>query len=206
MSGVIRDKKIRCPKCGHEMNVRLHDTVGVEEVPELLDGSLFICECEECHEKTVLHYPVLFSDPDRHVMIHYIADSDFDGVIRDFKESSDLLSPDGGLSYRIVFSIDQLREKVLIAELGLDDRIIELIKIIYLERVFQAYPDIKIDNVFFLKDGDKYVLQYMGDKVISVSFDDQIYEAVKKEFPSLEDVYVCDYRWAVKTMNSGVRA
>lgn len=130
---------IACPACGAHDEVAIwasiNNKLDPNEANELLCGNLLESTCPSCGSSTELCYPCLFHDMKQHAMIQYAADGN-----QVEKTASDLDKPfeqgplqdmvdEAGYRCRIVFSHHDLREKARIFRDGLDDRAIEIIKL-----------------------------------------------------------------------------
>ena len=65
---------------------------------------------------------------------------------------------------RRVTNQNALREKAIIFENELDDRVVELIKLLYLFDVQDIFPEVNIVEAYFLVLEGKYIIQFMGEK------------------------------------------
>ena len=124
-------KKISCPKCNHDNEVKIFKTVNATTDPQfreqLLAGKLFGFRCENCGHIATLRYPVLYNDMKNRFMVYYIPEIEREKITDESLEAeySDL----GDVTRRIVGSFNELKEKIHIFESGLDDRAIEIAKI-----------------------------------------------------------------------------
>lgn len=124
-------KKVSCPKCNHDNDVKIYKTVNATTDPQfretLLAGSLFGFRCENCGYEATLRYASLYNDMKNRFMVYYIPEIDVEKVSDDALESE--YSELGDVTRRIVGSFNDLKEKIHIFESGLDDRAIEIAKI-----------------------------------------------------------------------------
>lgn len=123
-------KKVLCPKCNHDNELKIFKTVNATTDPQfrekLLGGQMFNFQCVGCGYEATLKYPVLYNDMKNRFMIYYIPDVDRDKIVDEALEAeySDL----GDVTRRIVGSFNELKEKIHIFESGLDDRAVEITK------------------------------------------------------------------------------
>lgn len=129
---------VTCQACGH---VSPHDYQGVVEaatqpemVDKLLEGTLFDHVCPQCGAVFGVAAPVLFRDDDRRLMINLAPDLADTAEVEQLFETaglgdSDLSYKDAGFTLRIVGDPNSLREKVLAFQCGLDDRVLEVLKL-----------------------------------------------------------------------------
>jgi len=110
-----------CKKCGQEFQAQELRSINVAKNPSLKeqvkDGSLFMVRCPHCGESYLAGEPILYHDPDQHLLIAY---------------TNAPLSSDGleGYTCRMVSSIGDLIEKVKVFDAGLDDIALELCKFV----------------------------------------------------------------------------
>ena len=140
-----------CPKCGRQF---AFETESVFTDPErILDLSAFRTECPGCGASLMLSYPCIYQDTERGGIIRLIP--------RGF-DLSDLpaaVSPySTGFFLRDTYTVYSFREKVLIFEHSLDDRAVELLKII----TIQQNPE-----RFHVQDTDALLLADADDETLS---------------------------------------
>jgi len=130
---------IRCPQCGHEQNVELYDSINVSQQPELknllFENRLNRVECEDCDANFRIDKPLLYHDPDRNILIHWMPDNAIsrDEILDEFDKSMEELRealPDGmePPRVRLVFERVELVELIFIVEAGMEERVVEYIK------------------------------------------------------------------------------
>lgn len=121
-----------CPDCGHKQPFTTWDSLNCSMDPEakanLLNGKLLMFVCDRCTQAVMVNYPLLYHDPDRHLMIWLRASNDSDPLptAKEF--------PFGGIArhyhLRVVPEGRILVEKIRIFDAELDDRLVELVKVI----------------------------------------------------------------------------
>lgn len=139
-----------CPKCGHKIPYTVWDSLNSDLDPEaaekLKEGKLFFADCPNCKQKIFVPYPMLYHDMKHQVMIKLILPEDgkpIEQSIKEYESSIKAQSENKLLrqilsrfnqkySHRIVTSHDDLVEKAQIFGCGLDDRAVELTKLIYM--------------------------------------------------------------------------
>lgn len=153
-----RKEKLICPKCGHEQEVTVWDSIEVSDSPQakeqIISGDLFMFTCEKCANATPMIHTCLYHDKAKKLLIYLIPDYDKDQQEKFkllAKDMGDLIPEDkrDGYEERMVFNANSLKEKVLLREEGLDDRIIELMKLYYIANAQQELGDKEIGEVLF---------------------------------------------------------
>jgi hypothetical protein len=122
------DRTVACPSCGKPSTLRVHRRVDVTAEPELeaqlLDGRLFLFTCAACgHHARVVEPELLYQDAGRDLAIQLDALGTFDAEAA----SRGVERPK---TTRVVRDSNALVEKVKIAHAGLDDRVVEAMKVL----------------------------------------------------------------------------
>ena len=121
-TGITKD--IVCPSCGQTQKLDLYTSINSEENPELrrdiLRESVFDWECRHCGYIAQMAYPTIYHDPERGFMIC-------------LRPSGAVSKPEAipavkNLIKRSVKNPQEMKEKILIFEAGLDDTAVELVK------------------------------------------------------------------------------
>lgn len=136
-----------CPSCGHTSTVRLAESANAARHPpfraQVLAGTFMRFVCEQCHEATVVERELLYTDLPRGQAIGVFPSErrgDGGAMERGFDTMVDQLALEPGLAgrtlpmRRIVFGYAELREKLICADAGLDDRVVEALKLVLLAR------------------------------------------------------------------------
>jgi hypothetical protein len=134
MSDAIQ-QNIRCPRCSAEAPFTiwrsLNVTLNPDEKQSLISGELFRFRCPGCAAITQVVYPMLYHDMQRKFMIWMIS-ADDDGPPGE-PEGPGVNAQSGataGYTARVVSSVNELLEKILIFDAQLDDLALEMVKIV----------------------------------------------------------------------------
>ncbi len=123
-------KKITCPKCGAESEIKVFKTVNAATDPiyreQLLNGELLKYTCDQCGSPAQLRYPLLYNDMKNNFMVYFIPEIDRDKLTDEALEKQ--FGELEGITRRLVGSYNELKEKIHIFEANLDDRVIEVVK------------------------------------------------------------------------------
>lgn len=147
-------RSIPCPRCSVVATMRIAAGVHIARVPEvreqILANRFHRFTCAGCRESTQIETELVYTDFPRHHWIH-VAPPDELGRWRDHEarlahdvaRAFDLGSPlahplADGLRVRLVFGIVALREKLVIWDAGLDDGLVECVKV----RAFASDPEL----------------------------------------------------------------
>ncbi len=64
--------KLACPECNQEFNANIYTSINVQLDKDIkakvLSGTLFDIECEYCHSKFHIPYPVLYHDMEKNLI------------------------------------------------------------------------------------------------------------------------------------------
>lgn len=134
-------KQIKCPSCGSVEEMTLWQSVTVDDSPDLkediLKGRVNIFRCPSCRAAALVTEPMLYTDAGKRLMISFSPcdDKDRERLLEQVKDASrksgELESLDG-YNLRFVTQYNELLEKILIFDSGLNDKVIEVIKLLVL--------------------------------------------------------------------------
>ena len=141
---------LACPACGKSGEFTswssLNATLDPHEKTRLLDRTLTQFTCAACGHQAQVVYPLLYHDMTNGFMVWMIPDAPGPagappealppGVVQKLGEK---------YRYRLVSNLNELIEKILIFDAGLDDRIIELAKLVAAAKL----PPEKADGEIF---------------------------------------------------------
>ncbi len=215
---VSKEMTITCPTCGKKTKTLVHNAVDATQNPELkasvLDGTIFMFQCPGCGEVARMNQDFVYSDPNRKLMIAYACTeksvSDMESGITATKEQYSAMGI--AVSYRITRDVQSLSEKVLIAEDGFDDRVVEVIKAAYANEAHEQNPDTPFTRIQYISQASKtagYDLVFTnGDEVVfSAQFSREDYDRFaafgKEQFPKTKHAhpYIVDEAWALECFN-----
>ena len=204
---------LKCPKCGKENSFRIWDSVNTTENPEmkrqLITGEMFRMVCEECGAVTNVNYRLLYHDTDRHFMIQYVPDeNEADEVIETFEGLKQMAGDIyGNYTLRITGSVKSLREKVYIAECGLDDRIVEIMKMVLCVGLDENGEEHDIEEMYLeISEAEpaQFAVKLSDGSWGTVPFSRDIYDKLFAAFAEKADhnpnKYVVNFEWAAEFM------
>ena len=91
------------------------------------------------------------------------------------------------------------KEKAAIFDLGLDDRVLEIVKLFYITNLYEQRPSAKVEKGFFFAHEGKWYLQFMGADDLTAELDGELYQAIQKEYSErlqAEQSASIDLEWA----------
>ncbi|MDD5952267.1 MAG: CpXC domain-containing protein [Oscillospiraceae bacterium] len=128
-------KQIHCPSCGKTSTTRMWPGIDRQQNPEqrerILEESLFCWECPDCGYKMQLLYPCLYHDREKQFLL--LLDPNPKEPSLDRKMVAEQKLP--GTKKRLVGCVEEMKEKLLIFESGLNDAACELAKLAVAQNV-----------------------------------------------------------------------
>lgn len=208
-----------CPHCGKPMSFSRFDYVNTEIQPEMLqkvrDGEAFASVCSHCGKKSMADYSFLYYEPSALFMMYYAADKE------DYEKAWKMLTGQDeenrldeeklcGVKKRLVTSREAFREKLMILDGGLDDRVIELMKGMAFLSLRRNRPQLHPDRVLFDMgaDGNHYFrFEEKGTVVAAYAFEAPMYREIEtgvKEMlePLSKDQPVINAEWGAKALRA----
>lgn len=129
------ETKYICPNCRHEQQVNTYPIINLQSDKELYEDlfslNLFRIECPKCKKTSVIQYDCLVVDMYKKYIVYLYTSNNLDEFNKNIDKLvdnyKDILTE---LKYtRVVTSLNQLLEKLLIFDYDLNDKIIELMKL-----------------------------------------------------------------------------
>ena len=173
-----------------------------EAKTQLIDGTFFQFKCPYCGHECKVDYGMLYHDMAHQTMIYYVSENSVEEIQKMFSDKdgeSGFLIP--GYRKRIVTNQNALREKAIIFENELDDRVVELIKLLYLLDVQDKFPEVNIVEAYFLVLEGKYIIEFIGEKFLKAEIPLDLYKNIENNFAERlaaeeENQFMIDVKWA----------
>lgn len=220
----VKKQMIACPKCGKEIEIDVWNSIDIpydmEQKEKVLNNTFFKASCDICHASIPIGYKCLYNDMEQKYLI-WVAPKLEEAEQKDIVEYNEKLKTDsrlrlaqGGYTYRIVRNDNELREKVLIFDEGLDDRYIETMKMVYIP-VFKKNiaKDSRIMGLYFDKKrggGYQWVIIFDSRPPMMAAINMEIYEDMKEKLNDIvgektpEGFTQIHAPWALDVMTSRV--
>ena len=136
---------ICCPACVETGQFTQYKKIDINKNPELREKifsrEIFKFKCPECGEEILVAYSTIYFDEENNSVIcllpEEVSTEDFNKFRLD------------GYSLRIVRTINNFIEKIAMLEDGIDDRVIELYKLLFEEQFEEQYPQSELLDVFY---------------------------------------------------------
>ena len=213
-------QRIRCPKCGGEHDFTIWNRINTELDPDLgpriRTGELFRTVCPSCGQQIDVVYPCLYHQMADKLMIYYApgpegmkeAVAAFEQGTEDTRNRQGYDAQEEGYTCRVVGSIYDLQEKLAIFDAGLDDRVIEVCKVLVGSELQESRHDADFDDLLYYRDpkgNDRLALMKEGIAFASVSLPREIYDEVRSKYSRLITEYgnetVIDMDWVMKSVS-----
>lgn len=190
----ISTQVLICPNCQTKTTFKKYDSINATLEPklkeQLLTGELFTFTCPDCQTKATVLYDLLYTDVKQKLLIQYVADEKnlaqarqniSQALLAAHQLSDQDLLADG---YEIRYTADPgaLREKIMLRDEKIDDRIVELMKYILLTQ-----QEIDYDQVLFERKapGKLELVATKDDQIIAnAPFSYDFYNELNKMFAS----------------------
>ena len=216
----VRDQKIKCPKCGNEITIQVWNKVelpyDMEQKELVLQNKLLRIDCPICQDKFTIAYKCQYNDLERRYMVWVVPAMDektknaAEQYNQLLKADSRLRLAQGGYRYRTVRDDNELREKVIIFDEGLDDRFIETLKLVYVPLIKNKMGEgVQITGLFFDRKktgGYQFVVVFDKKPPMSADVNMDIYHDMTKKLKDIADrntpegLCRIDANWALKVM------
>ncbi len=135
-------QNVKCPKCGQMSEITVWNSITVEDSADLktdlLSGRVNMFHCPSCSHTALMPTPVLYHDAGKRLMISFTPCNDavlseqlYENVSETSRESGELEKL-SGYNLRFITDYNELLEKILIFDNGLNDKAVEVIKLMIL--------------------------------------------------------------------------
>lgn len=191
---------ITCPHCRADFSYAAKDHINIDKTPELRpaiqDLSAFRAACPNCGKTMLVVQPCLYHDMSNRFMV-WLWPEEGDAVPRaDF-------DPLAGYTLRVVESLNAFREKICLLERGLDDRAVEIMKLLLLAQLTQ---DLDVVELLFheqdAESGDFRFVAVLSDGMEQyAAMPDTVYQRIRADvetflFTSAKEFAHIDLTWA----------
>ncbi|HAB60702.1 MAG TPA: hypothetical protein DCE48_08380 [Lachnospiraceae bacterium] len=197
MESIEKNIPFTCPSCKSEHMVTCYEQLGPNKKEEVMSASFLQWDCNSCGHKVKLVYPTYYCNIEKEFVVFLRPNvSDVSCITEDEKEMFN------GYTMRLCKTADTFVEKVRVFEAKLNDRAIELLKLITFAKIHVGNDTIQ--DIYFYRISEhgslEFTLMYKED-IDGIDIDQAMYQnvlnIVTDELPPLEDdVYCIDLNWA----------
>lgn len=143
-----QERGVRCPHCGRVQKITRWRLINRETEPlaglRAKKGTLFTVPCEACGADMRLSYDCMVFDPAHRAMV-YLCPEDH----APDNQTLSALPPEPGYKLRLVHTAAELSEKLDIFDSGLEDTVVELVKVFYYAQFQAQKPEETVTDVVF---------------------------------------------------------
>ena len=190
----VQMQDITCPKCGKHHTFQVWDSINLMEHPEMREkvrnGEAFRVQCSDCGASALLNYNFLYHDPEEKIFIFCNAEQTAcDEIRRVLTNENNAFK---NYTKRIVPSYNAFKEKLMIFDAKLDDKLVEIMKSGIFANLEAHYKDKNIDEVLFAvnEDGEKgFIMRSNGVMQAGMEFDESLYAALKEQAKETIDLF-----------------
>lgn len=193
----IKKQKFTCPKCGQDIELEL---LAGMEVPydedykkRVMDDSFFTMHCKHCNMVLPFAYSSSYNDLEKKFLLWLVPNMNEEDQER-IASYNERLETDNvlklarsGYRFRVVRNSTDFREKILIFDAGLDDRIVEIMKVNYVPSILkQVGEESKIVGFYFDwridGQGGQWMIIFDNQKPMIAPFDMKYYEETEAKW------------------------
>jgi len=184
----VHKEKITCPVCGTENDFDIWDsvnsTLNPEEKEKILNGRFFDFKCHSCGHETQVIYGMIYHDMEHSTMVYLTNPDNVERTAAMIAETSEEMKKFNLPKYRnrIVTDPLALREKAMIFNEGLDDRLIEITKYFMCVNAVERYPDANIMAAYFNVIDGKFYADLVGDESLTAEISDLLLKTMNDQF------------------------
>ena len=199
--------EVTCAECGHTgtyvMRTLIDTAKDKDAINKILDARWFTYTCPKCKERTIVTHTCLFHDTERKVLIA-LADSEEDyekisgwmkGTYQKDELEQALLNMMRGSDCRLVRNLHEFQEKVLLHVLGMDDRVIEMCKVMTEMILVQNQMISHVEHIYMIDTGE--------EDMASTKLPKGMVKDVTKMIADMKPTasFVIDRTWAMKQLH-----
>ena len=198
---------VNCPACFEDSSFKIYSAIDAARNPELKEKifsrEIFKFSCPLCGEEILVAYDCTYTDPEKKCVVALVSDME--------QDSQSVLKVEGH-TLRIVSSINEFVEKIALWEDGIDDKVVELYKIMLEDQFEDERPGSKLLGIFY--GGRNFEDNSLMFFIITENAENcramlsmQTYEAIAKQFSTsaekFADISEVNRDWAIGALQSG---
>ncbi len=197
VSSEMENKKytVKCPECGANVEISRPAIINVQNDPgykeKILSGQLFHEKCPKCGQELQVVSRTTYHDMEKRIMIYFrpitsqeeLKSFDYEAIRSAIEDN--FTAPNYGI--RVVTTVNELMEKIKIAEFGLNDGVIEIAKFVYFDIFTKQFEGTGVVNIYYERRDDKDALIFFCDdsKTRSIMIDPDVYASIEKRFSAV---------------------
>ncbi|MBQ3125322.1 MAG: CpXC domain-containing protein [Clostridia bacterium] len=211
-------QSVKCPKCSQMSDITVWSSITVKDSPDLksdlLSGKINMFKCPSCENMALMPHPMLYHDEEKRLMISFSPTNDpvlKEQMFQNVKESSSKsgeLEKLEGYNLRFITEYNELLEKVLIFDNELNDKVIEVIKLMILSQDVEKSEQRNCRFGKICDDGLEFMIHdFIENQVYTSTVPKSSYDTVYKSLlesgmkPYSFDWEVVDSTYATRLLN-----
>lgn len=204
-----KTSQVSCPACCEIGSFKMCTSIDLEESPSLKEDifsrKLFHFSCPNCGEDIMVAYNCTLTDEKNKLIIALITDK-----TEPFETSKLLVE---GYRLRIVHSINEFAEKAALAEDDVDDKVIELYKLMLEDQFEEERSGSEILGIYyggrnFDEDSLLFYIITGNAENCRATLSMQTYRAIEAQFKDKREKYENDCEinkeWAIDVLQNGL--
>ena len=202
-------RTVCCSHCGTEFTarvvLRVDQSLPADRRVSLTDGSLFSFRCPNCGKDSYYNHYLLWVDEARSVALCNVTCEEEKAAVDEAVSALNSFGKASAIRRRFVTSPSHLCEKYQIFSAGLDDRVVEIVKLFLTEQVRAAHPQKTITDVLFFPGEEEYGLLFLcpdGNLTVPLTKTQLVQAAAGFVFSDPEPERV-DAAWALSFLTGG---
>lgn len=211
-----KNVSVTCPDCGEQGDFTIYISIDLVENPpmeeKIRSGSLFRYTCPSCGIITKIAYPTLIHDSEKKQMIYLATNEEtYQNTLKTYSVGGSSTAEGllhGDYTVRLFRSVPELMEYFRIRKEGLDDRVVELMRLFVYHELMENNPDLELDQLYFEpnEEGEEpYCFELIKKEEVlgHIGFQKEAYENMKEMFWDTidelsEGCIVFDGTWAAQ--------
>lgn len=198
---------VNCPACFEDGNFSIYSAIDPVQDPQLKEGifnrEIFKFRCPNCGEEILVAYDCTYTDPENKYIVALLSN--------DSQKSDSNLKVEGH-TLRIVHSINEFVEKIALVEDKIDDKVVELYKIMLEDQFEDERHGSKILGIYYggRNFEDNTLLFFIiteNAENCRANLSMQTYDAIANQFKEsaekFADVSEVNRLWAIGALQSG---
>lgn len=148
-------QEVTCPHCGETYGFEVYRFINADKYPEskekVRNRELFQAVCPQCRGSASVSYSFMYLE--NGFLFHVVQDeTDFQNTCRMIRDETGFPPNLRRLQHRIMRTREELLEKLAIFDAGMDDRLIELLKVVSSISLQKQQPEFCFDEIYFAVD------------------------------------------------------
>lgn len=198
---------VNCPACFEDSSFNIYSSIDASQNPELKESifnrEIFKFRCPNCGEEILVAYDCTYTDHQGKYIVALVSDTE--------QDSQSVVKVEG-YTLRIVRSINEFVEKIALVEDKIDDKVIELYKIMLEDQFEDERPGAKILGIYYggRNFQDNSLLFFIiteNAENCRATLSMQTYEAIANQFresyEKFADISEVNRLWAIGALQSG---